>query len=98
MKVKATNLQLAYGRDRVLRDMNFEISKPKIYGLLGRNGAGKTSLLSIIGSFREATSGELLINDEVPFENAQIMQDVVLMYDKDFTGETDSPSAIIEHV
>lgn len=98
MKIKATHLQLTYGREKALHDMSFEINEPKIYGLLGRNGAGKTSLLSIIGSFREATSGELLINDEVPFENARIMQDVIFMYDKDFTGETDSPSAIVEHI
>ncbi|RKQ13318.1 ABC transporter ATP-binding protein [Oceanobacillus bengalensis] len=98
MNIKATNLHLAYGSDAVLHDINFEINEPKIYGLLGRNGAGKTSLLSIIGSFREATSGQLHINGEEPFENARIMQEVILMYDKDFTGETDPPSNIIEHI
>lgn len=98
MHIKAINLQLAYGRDPVLHDMNFEIHEPKIYGLLGRNGAGKTSLLSIIGSFREATSGDLRINGVAPFENAQIMQDVTFMYNKDFTGETDSPSTIVKYL
>lgn len=98
MSIKAVNLYLNYGRETVLHDMNFEINEPKIYGLLGRNGAGKTSLLSLFGSFREPTSGQLLINSEIPFENAHIMQDVTFMYSKDFTGETDAPSTIIKSI
>jgi len=98
MKIKAMNLQLSYGRDQVLHDINFEISDPKIYGLLGRNGAGKTSLLSILGSFREPTAGRLLVNDKEPFENAEIMQQVTLMYNKDYTGETDHPLTMVKNI
>jgi len=98
MNIKATNLQLFYGRDQVLHDIDFEINEPKIYGLLGRNGAGKTSLLSILGSFREPTAGELLVNGKEPFENAEMMQQVTFMYNKDYTGETESPSNIIKDI
>lgn len=98
MNIKAINLELNYGRERVLHDMNFEINEPKIYGLLGRNGAGKTSLLSLMGSFREPTSGQILINGEIPFENARIMQDITFMYEKDFTGETDDPASAIKGI
>lgn len=98
MNIKAINLQLSYGNDSVLHDLNFEINEPKIYGLLGRNGAGKTSLLSLMGSFREPSSGQLLINGKEPFENAEIMQQVTLMYNKDYTGETDHPLAIVKDI
>src|SRR5699024_767921 len=98
MNIKAVNLGLNYGRERILRDMNFEINEPKMYGLLGRNGVGKTSLLSLIGSFREPTSGQLFINGEIPFENAQIMQQVTFMYEKDFTGETGDPSSVVKDI
>jgi len=98
MNIKAINLEMDYGRERILHDLNFEISEPKIYGLLGRNGAGKTSLLSLLGSFREPTSGQLLINDEIPFENAQIMQEITFMYEKDFTDETDDPTNAIKGI
>lgn len=98
MNIKAINLHLSYGRDEILHDMNFEINEPKIYGLLGRNGAGKTSLLSLVGSFREPISGQILIKGEEPFENARIMQEITFMYDKDFTGETDSPSTVLKDI
>lgn len=98
MNIKAENLYLSYGNEAVLRNMNFEINEPKIYGLLGRNGVGKTSLLSLIGSFREPTSGKILINGEVPFENAKIMQEVTFMYVKDFSDESDSPTKALQAV
>lgn len=96
MNIKAINLNLSYGSDDILHDINLEIKEPKIYGLLGRNGVGKTSLLSLIGSFREPTSGQILINGEEPFENARLMQEITFMYDKDYTGETDPPSRILK--
>jgi ABC-2 type transport system ATP-binding protein len=98
MQIEAKNIQLKFGREYALQDINFKINEPKIYGLLGRNGAGKTSLLSIIASFREATSGKVLIDGEEPFENGRIMQQVALMYNKDFEGETDPPSEIIKYI
>lgn len=98
MRIKATNVQFSYGSDKVLDDISFEMSEPKIYGLLGRNGAGKTTLLSMIGSFREPTAGKLHIDGEAPFENAEIMQNVTFMYNKDFTGETDRPAQIVKDI
>lgn len=98
MQIEAKNLTLAYGRETALDQINFKVTEPKIYGLLGRNGAGKTSLLSIIGSFREPTSGQLLIDGKAPFEQADIMREVTFMYDKDFEGETDTALAFIHGV
>lgn len=98
MNVKAENLYLNYGKDEILSDMNFEMDGPKIYGLLGRNGAGKTTLLSLIGSLREPTSGNVLVNGEIPFENAKIMQQVAFLYNKNFEGETDSPTTLVKHM
>ncbi|MBO0992949.1 ATP-binding cassette domain-containing protein [Bacillus sp. SD088] len=98
MNIKANNLHFSYGNDEILRNIDFEITEPKIYGLLGRNGAGKTTLLSLLGSFRVPTSGQILIDGEQPFENARIMQDVTFMYDKDYTGESDAPSTIIKYL
>lgn len=98
MKIKAENLCLAYGQQKVLHDLSFELSGEKIYGLLGRNGAGKTSLLSIIASFREPSSGVLTINGEVPFENARIMQQVAFLYNKDYSNNSQNAGEILEDV
>lgn len=95
MNIKAENLTLAYGKQKALHDVSFELNGEKIYGLLGRNGAGKTSLLSIIASFREPTSGVLMIDGEVPFENARIMQQVAFLYDKDYSKTPENAKNIL---
>lgn len=96
MNIKANNLQLSYGNESALQDINFEVNEPKIYGLLGRNGAGKTSLLSLLGSFREPTAGQLLVNGEEPFENAKIMQMITFLYSKDFSDESETVEVMIK--
>ncbi|PAV29706.1 ABC transporter [Virgibacillus profundi] len=98
MNVKVENLGLHYGRDEALKNITFELTEKKIYGLLGRNGAGKTSFLSILASFREATSGSITMDGEVPFENANIMQQVLFLYNKDYKDESDNVKSLLEDV
>ncbi|WP_068677306.1 ATP-binding cassette domain-containing protein [Oceanobacillus sp. Castelsardo] len=98
MNIKMDKLSLHFGNHKALEDITFELNEKKIYGLLGRNGAGKTSLLSIIASFREPTSGLLTINGEVPFENSKIMQQVAFLYDKDYKDESDNIIKMLQGV
>src|SRR5690625_5065558 len=94
MNINLQNLSLNYGKNSALKNISTTFDENKIYGLLGRNGAGKTSLLSIIGSFQEATTGVITINGEYPFENAKIMQQVNLLYDKNYKDESSNIAEI----
>lgn len=98
MNVKIENVSLHYGQHVALEDLTFELNSDKIYGLLGRNGAGKTSLLSMLASFREPTSGSITINGEAPFENAKIMQQVAFLYNKDYKDESDNVKAMLQYI
>lgn len=84
MMIKLKDVTLKHGSKTALKNVNIELDGKKIYGLLGRNGAGKTSLLSLLASFRRPTSGEITINGEDPFENDSLMEQVSLSYDKDY--------------
>lgn len=98
MNIKAEHLCLKYGTFEALKDVNFAISENKIYGLLGRNGAGKTSLLSLIASFRKPTSGSLTVNGEAPFENAKIMENVIFLSSKNYEQESSTIVHILKDV
>lgn len=98
MNVKVKNLNLNYGAHAALKNITFELNEPKIYGLIGRNGAGKTSLLTFLASFHEPTTGSITINGEIPFENAKIMQQVSFLYDKDYKEESDKALAMLQYV
>ena len=49
------------------------IEKDTIYGLLGRNGAGKTTVMSILTAQNFATSGDVRVFGEQPYENARVL-------------------------
>lgn len=96
MTIEVNNLSLKYGNHYALKDISFQLNKNKIYGLLGRNGAGKTSLLSLLASFREPSSGIVKIDGECAFENARIMQQVNFIFNKDYKDEGDSVKNLLE--
>lgn len=61
MLIEVRNLNVAYGRKKVLKDVNLTLSKDEIVTIVGPNGSGKTTLFkSIIGSV-PITSGKVFI-------------------------------------
>ena len=63
MKLVVKNLKKSFEKKEVLKDINFEFEKGKIYGLLGRNGAGKTTFFNCLNEDIEIDSGEFYIED-----------------------------------
>ncbi len=77
--IEVRDLRLQYGDVAALDGLSFSLSGGKIYGLLGRNGSGKTSLLSILAAFRRKTSGTVHIGGQEPFENERVTAEVCLI-------------------
>jgi len=96
LDVNLKNLSLKYGDFTALQDISFSLSPQKIYGLIGRNGAGKTSLLALLASFRAPTSGTISIGGEDPFENAKIMRQVSFAYNREYTDDDKPGKAYLE--
>jgi ABC-2 type transport system ATP-binding protein len=71
--IEVTDLTKRYSDTLALDRVSFAIEKDTIYGLLGRNGAGKTTLMSILTAQNFATSGEMTVFGEKPYENARVL-------------------------
>ena len=63
MKLVVKNLKKNFEKKEVLKDINFEFEKGKIYGLLGRNGAGKTTFFNCLNEDLNIDAGEFFIED-----------------------------------
>ena len=61
MKLEIKNLTKSYGKKEVLKDINFTFEEGKIYGLLGRNGAGKTTFFNALNEDIKIDSGEFFL-------------------------------------
>lgn len=59
--ISLKGVQKSYGKHQVLYDVNLQIDKGDIYGLVGKNGAGKTTIFKIILGLSEYQEGELEI-------------------------------------
>lgn len=66
--VTIENLFFNYGKREVLSNISLKLEKGKIYGLLGENGVGKTTLLKIISGLQPPLSGSCLVFNENPFD------------------------------
>lgn len=70
------NVVKTYSGKRVLDGVNLTIEPNKIYGLIGRNGVGKTTLLSILTAQNTCDSGRITYNGMPVWENAKALQDI----------------------
>lgn len=71
--IEVKNLTKRYRETLAVDDVSFTIEKDTIYGLLGRNGAGKTTVMSILTAQNFATSGAVRVFGMDPYENAKVL-------------------------
>lgn len=62
--IKLLNVTKIYEKKEVVKDVSLEIEKGKITALVGENGAGKSTVLSIIARFMKASGGEVVLDGE----------------------------------
>lgn len=74
--VEVQRLTKSYGSFTAVNEVSFTLESGKIYGLLGRNGAGKTTIMHILTAQLFATSGELKVFGEHPYENHRVLSQV----------------------
>ena len=86
--VQTVNLKKAFGPRVLFQDINLKLDTGKRYGLIGANGAGKTTFLKILSGQEEATEGEVqvqsgkkvgvLSQNQFAYENNTIFDAVLL--------------------
>ena len=64
--ISVNNLKFSYDQLEVLKGIDLRINKGEIVSIMGPSGAGKTSLLQLIGTLEKPNSGSILINDINP--------------------------------
>lgn len=107
--VEFKNLSKNFGSKEVLKNINLTIEKGKIYGLLGPNGSGKTTMIKIINDLLQPTTGEILINECEPgieskkiisflpertYLNMNMKVDELIHFFKDFYEDFDDKKAL----
>ena len=89
--VETKNLTKKIGNEIILKDVNTKFENKKIYGIVGRNGSGKTMFLKSLCGFLTPTSGTVLINQKDIYKEEMFSNNVGISfsnsnYIKDLTG------------
>ena len=60
--INIKNINVSYGKNHVLKNVNIDIKEKDFFTFLGPSGCGKTTLLRLIAGFEQSQSGELFID------------------------------------
>ncbi len=80
--IKASNVTKSFGDFTALKDMNCEIPEGCIYGLVGSNGAGKSTFLRMVTGIYKPDKGDVLIDEQPVWENEAAKKNFVLVPDE----------------
>lgn len=75
--VTVEELRKTYGQRVAVRDVSFEVRRREIFGILGSNGAGKTTVVEILQGLRDRTSGRVTVLDLDPAKEHNQLRRVV---------------------
>ena len=60
--IEVQSLTRHYGKTVAVEDVSFHIGNHEIVGLLGHNGAGKTTIMRMLSGYLEPTAGSIMID------------------------------------
>ena len=67
--LEVKDIYKSYNKTEVLHGISLEVKPGEIHGLIGENSAGKTTLIKCITGVYKADKGEILIDNEVIYDN-----------------------------
>ena len=77
MLISAKNITKRYGKNSILKDINLEVNKGECAVIIGSNGCGKTTLLSILAGSNKPTSGQIIIDGNNALANAKVFDRMI---------------------
>ena len=81
--IKIQNLAFSYGKNEVLKNISMNLEPGRIYGLLGENGVGKTTLLTLLCGLKKTQSGTILSDGRDPWKREPaLLQDQYYLPDE----------------
>ncbi len=83
--ITATGITLSYGKRVIFKDVNIKFTPGNCYGLIGANGAGKSTFLKILAGKAEADKGEVTVG---PRERIAVLRQDQFAFDEETVFNT----------
>lgn len=89
--IKVENLSFNYGKKKVFDHFQLNLSGGSIYGILGPNGVGKTTLFQLLSGLTFPNDGRVIVNGHVPKKREEGFYQKMVYLPEDLTTPTVSP-------
>ena len=80
--IELKNVTKGFDNFKVLDGINLEVQKGTAFGLLGSNGAGKSTILRLLSGIYKQESGEVLVDGESVYDNPEIKRRIFFIDDE----------------
>ncbi|AIY78563.1 ABC transporter ATP-binding protein [Clostridium botulinum] len=80
--IQVDNLSFSIDEKEILKDINLNINEGKIFGIIGPNGVGKSTLLRCLSGIYKTSEGEVRYNDENVYDNPNIKENIGFVADE----------------
>lgn len=95
-KIEVKNVSYQVGDKQVLNDVSLTLEEGKIYGLLGKNGVGKTTLLNLITNRLLLKQGEILFDGQPIANNDELLGQIYLMSERNLYSNSKKLKRILK--
>ncbi|MBW7572516.1 ABC transporter ATP-binding protein [Caproiciproducens faecalis] len=79
--IEAKKLTKKFGTTAALDEISFSIGSGSVFGLVGSNGAGKSTFLRTLAGIYKPGGGEVLLDGAAPFENSEVKSQIFFISD-----------------
>jgi ABC-2 type transport system ATP-binding protein len=94
--ISVRGLTKRFGKVTAVDDASFDVKRNTITGLLGRNGAGKTTIMQVLTGQEFATSGDVKVFGESPTENARVLSRISFIKESQRYPDDFKPKHVFE--
>lgn len=82
--ITAVNVTKHFGEVTAVNDINVTIKNGEVFGLIGTNGAGKSTFLRMAAGVLKPDSGKILVEDKTVYENPSAKADIFYISDEQY--------------
>ena len=98
MNLKAEHITKTFGTQTALNDVSLTINDGEFFGLLGTNGAGKTTMIRILSTLMLPTSGQVLVDGELLTRKRTDLKQKITVMTQEYTLRNDmSIAEVLEY-
>lgn len=86
----------AFGKVQAVRDVSLSMGEREVFGLVGSNGAGKSTILRIAAGILRPDGGSILVDNEAVYENEKIKEKIFYISDDSYVPQNYTVSDMAE--